>query len=39
LETCSDGTVLLTGAAGTWVTGSIEAALESVSKFEAERCG
>ncbi len=37
LEACSDGTLLLTGAAGTWVTGSIEAALESVSKFEAER--
>ena len=39
LEACSNGTILLTGAAGTWVTGSIEAALEYVSKFEAERRG
>jgi hypothetical protein len=37
LEARSDGMILLTGASGRWVMGSIEAALESVSKFEAEK--
>lgn len=39
LEASSDGTILLTGAPGAWAMGSIEVALENVSKFEAERRG
>ncbi len=37
LEVRSDGMILLSGASSRWVMGSIEAALENVSKVEAEK--